>query len=599
MPPSKGSNVSGQEGSGPLDTVTPLPQPDSSTVEADARTEDAAEHGRLREMKYYLRELTEAHGLPLALVEHLSDEESETTLETVDALFKDFALRLSKECREKERNLKSTEAKLDKSTSAQATLEKEKLALEEAARVKDTKLKELESIATQARDSDIEDPKAQVERCAIERDEATSELRGLQKKLEAAESERDEKDILTQRLNSALQEAQQSNRQAAPSDDVEALKTTISNLREQLRDLNSDKADLERQAEMIAATQKHKGDEHDAQMRHQDEFILGMQKENEKYKMIIEALQREKEEQLRKASVAEAERQPVTFRVDNEVLPLERYEKLLGNARGDAAELREQLQQAEEERDRALEDFKRARQMIMEEFVPLYNLAVEEATANLINIGRDEETRLLGMVGKGEYRRYLRAVVEPDREVSPTSSEGFVAPGEVAAGLGLDGDPSELSQPSESSQPSNPSEHSRESSVPTEDSQMGRGDDPADLSKALDECHVRRKKAEQRAEELEDEMKKQRGEIEALQDEIQTLKDDAAEVATPSVDGSAELQKALDDCQSRQKEADQRIKELEGEMKAREGETARLQDEIQKLKDDAAAVAKASVDGSA
>ncbi|KAK2061534.1 hypothetical protein LY76DRAFT_484289, partial [Colletotrichum caudatum] len=549
-------------------------------VGADARTEDAAEQGRLREMKNYLRELTEAHGLPRALVEHLSDEEPETTLETVDALFKVFASRLCKECRNKEENLKSTQAKLDRSTSAQAMLEREKSGLEEAARMKDAKLRELESISKQARESDIEDLKAQVERCAAERDEAKSELRGLRKRLEEAESERDEKDISMQRLNLELEEARQSNRQAAPSDGMEALRATISDLREKLKGLNGDKADLERQAETIAAAQKQKDGERDAQMRHQDDFILEMQKEAEKYKTVIEALQREREEQLRRAFVAEAERRPVTFRVDNEVLPLERYEKLLGNARGDAAELREQLQQVGDERDRALEDFERARQMIMEEFVPLYNLAVEEATANLINIGRDEEARLLGMVGKGEYRRYLRAAIEPDREGSQTSSEGFVAPGETAAGLGLDGESSEPSQPSESSQPSNPSEQSRQSSIPTEDSLAGRRDDPADLFKALDECHIRRKEAEKRAEELEGETKKQ-------QDEIRRLKDYAAAVskASTSRDGSAKLRDALDECQRQRDEADQRLKELRGEAERQKDEIGKLRDEVRKLEE--------------
>ncbi|KAK1596896.1 uncharacterized protein LY79DRAFT_667049 [Colletotrichum navitas] len=597
MPPSQDPSVSGRGGSGPRDNVTSSsPQSDSSTTEADSRTRHAAEQGRLQEMKSYLRELTEAYDLPPALMEHPSDEESETKLKTVDALFKDFASRLAKECRDKENNLQSTQAKLDTSTSAQATLEREKFALEEATKTKDAKLEELESIAKQAHESDIEDLRARVESCAIERDEATSELRELRQKLEAAESERNEKEISMQKLNFALEEARQSNRQAAPFVDVETLRTTISDLHEELRDLNRDKADLERQAEMMIASRKQKDDENTAQMRHQDEYLLRMQDENEKYKRLIEALRHEKEEQLRKAAEAEAERQPVTFRVDNEIMPRDKYEKLLDNARGDMEKMREQIQQAEEERDRAIEDFEGARKMFMEEFMPLYALAVDEAAHNMFNIWEAEEASLKALVGEGEYRRYLRAVVEPDRQPSQTSSEGFVARGEAAAGLGLDG--------SQASEPTSPPvgqnlagefrELDRESSIASECTLMGRGDGSAELAQLLDECQIRRDEAERRVEELEGETKKHQDELEALQDEIRTLTK-AAEVVEPSVDGSAELQKALDKCQLCRKEADQRLQELEGETKKQKDEIDELQGEIQKLKE----AAETSREGSA
>ncbi|EFQ26780.1 uncharacterized protein GLRG_02600 [Colletotrichum graminicola M1.001] len=588
MSPSQDPSVSGQGGSGPRGKVTSLPQSDSSKVEVDARIEYAAEQGRLQEMKSYLRELTEAYDLPPALVEHPSDEESGTTLKTIDALFKDFASRLSKECRDKETNLQSTQAKLDMSTSAQATLEREKLALEEATKMKDAKLEELESIAKQAHESDIKDLRAQVESCATERDEATSELRELRQKLEEAESERNEKEISMQKLNYALEEARQSNRQAAPSVDVETLRTMISDLREELRGLNRDNADLERQAEITTAAQKQKDDEITAQMRHQDEYLLRMQTENEKDKRVIEALQHEKDEQLRKFSEAEAERQPVTFRVDNEILPREKYEKLLDNVRGDMAKMREQLQQAEEERDRAIEDFDGARKMVMEEFVPLYALAVDEAAHNMFNIWEAEEASLKALVGKGEYRRYLHAVVMPDRQPSQTSSEGFVARGETATGLGLDC--SQASEPMSLSVRQNLADEfhelDRESSAGSECTLMGRGDGSAELFKMLDECRTRREEAEQRVEELEGETKKQ-------QDEIQKLKE-AAEVVKPSVDDSAKLQKALDECQIRREEADQRLKELEGETKKQKDEINKLQDEIQRLKEVAETGRKAS-----
>ncbi|KAK1992618.1 hypothetical protein LX36DRAFT_588048, partial [Colletotrichum falcatum] len=517
------------------------PQPDSSTTEAGEATEYASEQGRLQEMKSYLRGLAEAHDLPRTLVEHLSGEESETTPKTADALFKDFASRLSKECRAKDESLQSAQAKLDMSTSAQATLEREKSALEEAVKTKDAQL-------------------------------------------EAAESERGENEISMQKLRFALEEAEHSNRQGTPPVDVEHLTATISDLRGELMSLKSDKAELERQYEMMTAAQKHKDDERAADMQRQDEDLLKLQDENEKSKKLIQALQHEKEELRRRAAAAEAAQEPDTFRVDSKVVPRETYGKLLDNARGDAEKLEERLQQAEEERDKAVEDVDRMWQMVMDEFVPLYGRAVEEVAEHLFNVWAAEDARLMNMVGKGDYRRYPHAVVEPEPQASQASSEGPVARGETAAGLGLDG-----SQTSGSASPpvrlnlESELGFTRDSSQTSEDIMTGQGS--AELAKALEESQTRRKEAETRVEELEGETKKQQGELEALRDEIQKLNEAAMEAAEASRDTSARLQATLDECQRQRDEANQKLKQLEGETKKQKDEIDALQGEIRKLKE--------------
>ncbi|KAK1977849.1 hypothetical protein LZ30DRAFT_572996, partial [Colletotrichum cereale] len=548
-------------------------------MEDDSRTEPAAEQERLREMKSYLRKLAEIHNLPHALVEHLSDEESEATLKTVDALFKDFASRLSKECSDRETNLQSTRLKLEMSASAQAQLEKEKSALEETTKTKDVEL--------EARQSNIEDLQSRVKTCATERDEAISELRGLRKELEAAESERNERVIEMQKLDFALQEAREVSHQAAPSVVVEGLKTTISGLREELRDLKNDKAELEMQAESTTANQKRKINEQDTEMARQDEDLMREQRKNEEYERLIQALQHEKVELRRKASAAEAEREPI-FRLNNEIMPREKYEKLLDNVRGEMAKLEERLQQAEEERERVLQDelsVDKVLKMLMEDIMPVYNLATDEAAQNLFNTWEAEDARLLALAGKDEYRRYLHAVVEPDRQISQTSSEGFVSRGETAADIGYG---SQSSDPTSSPVPhdlgSELNASSRGSSIATEGSLMGPGDGSAELAKTLGEAQIRRKEAEQRVEELECETKKQKNEMRELRDEIRKLKE-AAEATKNSADRSAELVKTLDERQIGLKEAERRIKELKDETKKRQDETKELEDEIRKLKD--------------
>ncbi|GJC82963.1 hypothetical protein ColLi_05801 [Colletotrichum liriopes] len=563
-------------------------------MEAVSRADHPAEQQRLQETKSYLRELTETYDLPTALVENLSDGESETTFTTIETLFKDFASKLSEECHNREKNLQDTKLKLEMSTSAQATLENEKSDLKEAIKMKDAKLEETGSFVRKARESNVEYLEAQVKSCTTERDKATTELRETQKKLKVAENELNENDIATQKLRIALEDAQRGSQQTAPSIDVDA---TVSDLHEELRVVKSEKAELERQFERTTAAHKLKDDERAAQLVDQDQVLQGMQDKNEKYEKLIQALKYEKEDQWRKASAAKKEEKPITFRVNNEILPLEKYEKLLDNARGDIAKLEEQLEQAETERETIIQQgvpVNEVRKMFMEEIIPLYALAADEAVCNLFNTWEEEDARLLVLAGEDGYHKYLHAVVEPDHRPSQASSEGFITRGEAAVGIGSFG--------SQGSEPASPppaglsleselGDYSRESSMAPEDSQTGQVDSSSELRDALDECQVHRLKADQLVEELKNETKSQKDKIDKLQDEIRKLSqaiaehEDASKIDKQQIQGGSAIelqikQTDLDECQSHREKADKEIEELNIEARRRSKELRKLKDKF-------------------
>ncbi|OHW97615.1 hypothetical protein CSPAE12_03668, partial [Colletotrichum incanum] len=570
---------------------------DASAMEAVSRTDHPAEQERLQEMKSYLRELAKTQHLPNALVQHLSDEESETRFTTIETFFKEFVSKLSEEWRDRDKNLQNTKLKLEMSTSAQATLDNEKTDLQETIKMKDAKLEELGSLDQQARESNVECLEAQLKSCATERDRATSELRDTQKKLKAAENEHNKNEIATQKLRFALEDARQGYQQTAPSVDVDALTTTISDLHEELRIAKGEKAELERQFERTTAAYKRKYDETATQLAHQDQVLQEMQDKNEKYERLIQALRHEKECQLRKASVAEKEQKPITFRVDNEILPLEKYEKLLDNARGDIAKLEERLEQSETDRETIIQQefpVDEVRKMFMEEIIPFYALAADEAVCNLFNTWKEEDARLLALTGDDGYHKYLHAVVEPNHRPSQASSDGFITRGEAAAGIGSFG--------SQGSEPASPPparqnleselrDFSRESSMAPEDSQVCQVDSSAELREALDECQVHRLKADQLIEKLKNEKKSQKDEIDKLQDDIRKLSRDIAEHEDASKideqrlqDGSAiELRKKqidLGEFQARPKKADKEIEELKFEARRRSKELRKLKNNV-------------------
>ncbi|GKT92486.1 LOW QUALITY PROTEIN: hypothetical protein Ct61P_10336 [Colletotrichum tofieldiae] len=561
-------------------------------MEAVSRADHPAEQQRLQETKSYLRELTETYDLPTALVEHLSDGESETTFTTIETLFKDFASKLSEECRNREKNLKDTKLKLEMSTSAQATLENEKSDLKEAIKMKDAKLEETGSLVRKAREPNVEYLEAQVKSCATERDNATTELRETQKKLKVAENELNENDIATQKLRFALEDAQRGSQQTAPSIDVDA---TVSDLHEELRVVKSKKAELERRFERATAAHKRKDDEIAAQLANQDQVLQGMQDKNEKYEKLIQALRYEKEDQWRKASAAKKEEKPITFRVNNEILPLEKYEKLLDNARGDIAKLEERLEQAETDRETIIQQgvpVNEVRKMFMEEIIPLYALAADEAVCNLFNTWEEEDARLLALAGDDGYHKYLHAVVEPDNRPSQASSEGFITRGEAAVGIGSFG--------SQGSEPASPppaglsleselGDYSRESSMAPEDSQTGQVDSSSELRDALDACQVHRLKADQLVEELKNETKSQRDKIDKLQDEIRKLSQNIAEHENASKIDKQQAQGAQrSNCKSskptstnyHREKADKEIEELKIGARRRSKELRKLKDKF-------------------
>lgn len=421
--------------SSPENTRAPPPHPNPSMVEAGSTADCLAEQNRLLDLKRYLRELAGTHALPSMLTEHLSDkDDSETTFKTTDLLVKDFVARLSGEFSAKDKSLRDTRLQLETSRSAQANFEEEKKALEDVIKEKDDRMGELASAeqARQACESRYQDLEERLTSLTAERDAATSELRETQTKLQAAVSEYNEKEIAMQQLGYALEEAQGRNQQIAPPVDSEAMKVTISDLHEELKGVKADKANLERQYERATEAHKQKDDERSKQLEHQDVFVKNLQDKNEKYEEMVQRLRHEKDEQLRKAARAEAERAPTTFRVDNEILTLEEYEKRLDNARGDIADLQERLDQAENDRETVIQEeltVEDVRNMFKDAIVPIYSVAAEEQAFNLFSIWNDEEGGLMSLVGKDGYHEYLRVAVEPDRVPSEASSPGLVGRG--------------------------------------------------------------------------------------------------------------------------------------------------------------------------
>ncbi|GJC97102.1 hypothetical protein ColKHC_05928 [Colletotrichum higginsianum] len=561
-------------------------------VEASSTADRLAEQNRLLDLKRYLRELAGTHALPSILTEHLSDkDDSETTFKTTDLLVKDFVARLSGEFSSKDKSLRETRLQLETTRSAQANFEKEKKALEDVIQEKDARMGELSSAeqARQACESRYQDLEERLTSLTAERDAATSELRETQTKLRAAVSEYNEKEIAMQQLGYALEEAQRRNQQIAPRVDTKAMKLTISDLHEELKGVKADKANLERQYERATEAHKQKDDERSKQLEHQDVFVKNLQDKNEKYEEMVQRLRHEKDEQLRKAARAEAERAPTTFRVDNEILTLEEYEKRLDNARGDIADLQERLDQAENDRETVIQEeltVDDVRSMFKDAIVPIYSVAAEEQAFNLFSIWNDEEGGLMSLVGKDGYHEYLRVAVEPDRLPSEASSPGLV--GERLNTIDLDSQGSEPASPPAAGQSlkNELEDCSRESSlVRPEDIRTGEGDISAKLREELAETQDQRAKARERIEELESETKKQQSDIDRLQGDIRKLEETTVSTEDLSKETEALEKKGreLAGCEAQRVKAYERIEELENEAKKQKNEIDRLQSQIHPL----------------
>ncbi|WQF83281.1 hypothetical protein CDEST_08295 [Colletotrichum destructivum] len=563
-------------------------------IEASSTVDRLAEQNRLLELKRYLRELAGTHALPSVLTEHWYDkDESETTFKTTDLLFKDFVVRLSGEFSDKDKSLRDTRLQLETSRSAQANFEKEKKALENAIQEKDAKMGELASAeqARQACESRYQDLEGRLTSITAERDAATLELRETRTKLQIAVTEYNEKEIAMQQLGYALEEAQRRNQKSAPSVDTEAMRVTISDLHEELKGLKADKANLERQYQRATEAYKKKDDERSKQLEHQDEFVKDLEDKNDKYEEMVERLRHEKDEQLRRAARAEAERAPTTFRVDNEILTLEEYEKRLDNARGDIADLQDRLDQAENDRETVIQEelaVDDVRNMFKDVIIPIYSVAAEEQALNLFSIWNDEEGGLMSLVGKDGYHEYLRVAVEPDRLPSEASSPGLVGRGGERLNMGdFDSQGSEPASPPAAGQSlkNELEDFSRESSVAPEDIRAGEGDISAKLREELAESQAQRAKARERIEELESEMKKQQSDIDTLQGEIRKLEETTVSTEDLSKETEAleKKDRELASCEAQRVKANERIEELEGEAKKQQNEIDRLQSQIRTL----------------
>ncbi|TKW52244.1 hypothetical protein CTA1_12474 [Colletotrichum tanaceti] len=377
-------------------------------------------------------------------------------------------------------------------------------------------------------------------------------LRETRTKLQTAVNEYNEKEIAMQRLGLALEEAERRNQQMAPPVDTEVMEATISGLREELKVVKTEKAVLERDFERTTEVFKRKDDERSKQLEHQDSFVKDLQDKNDKYEILVQRLRHEKDEERRRAAEAEAARAPVTFRVDNEILTQEEYEKCLDNARGDVADLQAQLEQAKNDLDAVLQGeltVDDVRDVIEDLVVPIYGAAMEEQFYNSLSIWNDEEGGLMSLAGKDGYLEYVRVAAEPDRLPSEASSpgHGYQAP---------------------------------------EDLRTGEGDVSAKLREELAGCEAQRVKANERIEELESERKKQQDDIDKLRSQIQKLKEETAASTKDLGKETEALEKKVQElagCEAQRVKAHERIEVLETEAKKHQDDIDSLQSQIQKL----------------
>ncbi|WYZ39108.1 hypothetical protein EsH8_III_001022 [Colletotrichum jinshuiense] len=592
-----------------------LPPQDSQSTGNDLeQTPESTEQNLLEEMKSYLRALAKTHDIPGIVADHLNEIGSEQASTEVVALFKTTVSRLSEECSQRNSALNTAKSELKSSTTAQAVLQQQKMALEEDVKARDAKIEELREEldqvrqAAQARDLSTESFETRLDECATERDKAVSQLRQAQKRLKETEDDRGTKEIELQRAAAEISELRQRSQQTGRPTGVDELESTIADLQQQLRDESAARVEQERKYGDERGAWEMRKIKHADSVAYLETLCKEYQEAAERQTAIAEDLRVQLTEQTRRASIAEAESEAVTFTVDGETIPYSQYEKLLHNTRGEVAHLEEQLEHAQAEREAIQEGISMDEvRSMFEPFVRYYGIAAENAALSLFNSWKEEEANIMALVGDDGFHRYPRATVVSDMQPSQTLSEEFMR-GEAAPELGDSG-----SQGSPSENPGHKPHTledelrgycmSRESTMESEDvaeeRQMDRGnltDEMRGTQSALDDCQINLNKAHERIKSLEDEGNKRLEQIEGLEDKIRTLEQtinahqNAAKEPEqrPQRDSTAELrdkQIALDECQAHREQSDEKIKSLKNEAKQRAAEISQLNAKILTLKE--------------
>ncbi|KAL2883970.1 hypothetical protein SGCOL_000608 [Colletotrichum sp. CLE4] len=311
---------------------TPLVQQEGQEKQLSAPALDtdpieSTESKRLVEMRKFLRSLAESHDIL-----HLVNEEPAPT--TCEALFKNFASKVSEECSTSHKKLQAENSKFETSSQAHAQLEGEKTALQEIVAKQADKLGEFGLLEKKAQE--LGD---QVKSCMAERYRFKSDLQANQEKLKMTENELNEKEIALQHLTAEHNEVQMRSQQMAPPMNEEELKNNIYELRDKLEDEITAKAAAERKLEEETGRWQAKEMRYEDHIYYMENQVVAYQKQVKEAEALTENYQKQLVEQTRKAFQAQIEAENMAFTVDHKIVPLAKFRKLVDNARGEISDL--------------------------------------------------------------------------------------------------------------------------------------------------------------------------------------------------------------------------------------------------------------------
>ncbi|KAF6805389.1 hypothetical protein CSOJ01_09535 [Colletotrichum sojae] len=259
--------------------------------------------------------------------------------------------------------------------------------------------------------------------CEKVRDHAFVELQETVDELKGVRMELDVKDIQLQRSAKTISDLQQKG-QDEPSADVEELKAKIDVLRDDLRREQEAKDAAESSINTLKAKWKQEEAKFQKNGEETDQMIFGCQQEANGLKAERDRLRDQLNAANRRAAAAAAVRPPTpVFLVDNERIPLSKYEKLLGNARGENADLKRQLQEAKQEREITNEIPPDMLREVLEPYLRLYGIAFDHALEAMERGLQIEDEALAAFVDQGDlFQSDPDDADAPDVEKAPSQA---------------------------------------------------------------------------------------------------------------------------------------------------------------------------------
>ncbi|KAF6838937.1 hypothetical protein CPLU01_02207 [Colletotrichum plurivorum] len=357
---------------------------------------------------------------------------------------------LLKELKEKDEQIQKA---VDEVREAKQSCEASRTELSQALKAKDKAANEARE-AAEARDAaydECEKTEKTLTECEKVRDHAFVELQETVDELKGVRMELDAKDIQLQRSTKTISDLQQKS-QDEPSADVEELKAKIDSLRDSLRREQGAKD----AADKIISSLRLRWQQEEAKFQkngeESDRMILGCQQEADGLRDEVDRLRDQLNTANGRAAAAAAVKPPTpVFLVDNEKIPLSKYEKLLGNARGENAHLKRQLQEAKQEREITNEIPPDMLRDVLEPYLRLYGIAFDHALEAMERGLQKEDEALAAFVDQGDlFQSDPDDVDASDVEKAPSqASSSALRRGQAAPALSEYG--SQSSQASEAS----------------------------------------------------------------------------------------------------------------------------------------------------